>query len=216
MYRVAFAVLFAPAAVVAEVIDFESADLGSVPAGWSISMTHDGGLPRWEIQSDATAPSGPKVLAQLSTDRTSGRFPLAIHDGARLTDGETRVKFKPISGRVDQAAGLVWRYTDENNYYIVRANALEDNLVLYKVEDGKRTSLSPVGRNGEYGVKHTVPAERWSTLGVAFKGSRFRVLFDGEELFQVQDGTFSAAGRVGLWTKADSVIHFDVFEIVSE
>ena len=216
MYRIALAVLFAPAAVVAEVLDFESADLGSAPAGWTISMTHDGGPPRWEVQNDAAAAGGPKVFAQLSTDRTSERFPLAIYDGARLSDGEIRVKFKPISGRVDQAAGLVWRYTDENNYYIVRANALENNVVLYKVEDGKRTPLSPIGQQGEYGVEHTVPSERWSTLGVAFKGSSFTVLFDGEELFQVEDSTFSAPGRVGLWTKADSVTHFDDFEIVNE
>jgi hypothetical protein len=213
MYRIAPAVLLAPTVVVAEVIDFESADLGSVPAGWSVSMTSEGGPPRWEIQSDATAAGGPNVLAQLSTDRTSGRFPLAIYEGARLTDGAISVKFKPISGRVDQAAGLVWRYADENNYYIVRANALENNVVLYKVEDGKRITLAPVGQEGDYGVEHTVPAQRWSTLGVAFSGSKFSVLFDGVELFQVEDSTFPDAGRVGVWTKADSVVQFDHFEV---
>ena len=86
-----------------------------------------------------------------------------------MTDGNIAVRFKPVSGRVDQAAGLVWRYRDANNYYIVRANALEDNVVLYKVENGRRSPLGPIGRSDDYGVKHTVPAEQWSTLAVAFR-----------------------------------------------
>jgi hypothetical protein len=124
------------------------------------------------------------------------------------------VKFKPVSGEIDRAAGLVWRYRDENNYYIVRANALEDNVVLYKVVDGKRTSLAPEGTPpGTYGVDREVPAGRWSALKVVVEGSRFTVLFDGEKLFEVEDGTFTGAGRVGLWTKADSVTYFDDFEV---
>ncbi|MBA3563856.1 MAG: hypothetical protein H0W33_07590 [Gammaproteobacteria bacterium] len=216
MYRITLALLLAPTSLVAEVIDFETADLVAAPRGWTISMTHEGGAPCWEIARDPTSPGGVKVLAQLSDDRTSGRFPLAIYDSASLANGEIGVKFKPISGRVDQAAGLVWRYADENNYYIVRANALENNVVLYKVENGRRSSLSPVGRSGDYGVKHTVPSQQWSTLGVVFSDSRFTVLFGGQKLFQVEDSTFSEAGRVGLWTKADSVTYFDDFEIVNE
>jgi hypothetical protein len=117
-----------------------------------------------------------------------------------------------VSGRVDQAAGLVWRYRDENNYYIVRANALENNVVLYKVENGRRTPLGPVGRSDDYGVEHDVPAGRWSALGVVFDGARFVVSFDGQSLFEVVDATFTEPGRVGLWTKADSVTYFDGFE----
>ncbi len=171
MYRITLALLLAPTSLVDEVIDFETADLVAAPRGWTISMTHEGGAPCWEIARDPTSPGGVKVLAQLSDDRTSGRFPLAIYDSASLANGEIGVKFKPISGRVDQAAGLVWRYADENNYYIVRANALENNVVLYKVENGRRSSLSPVGRSGDYGVKHTVPSQQWSTLGVVFSDS---------------------------------------------
>ena len=121
------------------------------------------------------------------------------------------MRFKPVSGRVDQAAGLVWRYRDENNYYIVRANALENNVVLYKVQDGRRTPLGPVGRTDDYGVKHPVPAGQWSTLGVSFDDTRFGVTFDGQALFEVIDSTFTDAGSVGLWTKADSVTYFDGF-----
>lgn len=185
-----------------------------VASSWYAAVTGKGEPPRWELRADATAPSGSKVLAQLSEDRASGRFSLAIYDEADLENGSVQVKFKPVLGTVDQAAGIVWRYRDENNYYVVRANALEDNVVLYKVEDGKRSSLSPIGRDGDYGVMHTVAANTWSTLAVAFAGPRFTVSFDGTELFQVEDATFSESGKVGLWTKADSVTYFDDFEVL--
>lgn len=215
MKKLALAGLLASTWVQAETIDFETEDVGTVPSGWTVTMTHEGGAPNWAVESDPTSPSGAKVFAQLSDDPTSGRFPLAIYERAELTDGRLAVQLKPLSGRVDRAAGLVWRYLDENNYYVVRANALENNVVLYKVENGRRTSLSPVGREGEYGVKHTVPSERWSTLEVAFSGSTFTVAFDGRPIFEVEDATFAGAGKVGLWTKADSVTEFDAFEIES-
>ena len=121
------------------------------------------------------------------------------------------MKFKAVSGTNDQAAGLVWRYRDADNYYVARANALEDNVVLYKVENGKRAALDIVGRAGGYGVKAKVPPQEWSTLRVNFAGSRFRVALNGSELFAVEDTTFTEAGAVGLWTKADSVSLFDDF-----
>jgi hypothetical protein len=216
MKAVVFAFLLLPTGAFAEAIDFEAVSVGAQPTGWSVAMTSQGGAPRWSIERDPSSPAGEKVLAQLSDDRTSGRFPLAIYDGAEMTDGEISAHFKPISGRVDQAAGLVWRYRDANNYYLVRANALENNVVLYKVENGKRTSLGPVGRRDDYGVKHTVPAQQWSLLKVAFRGSRFTVSFDGEKLYEVEDSTFAAPGKVGFWTKADSVTYFDGLEIKSE
>ena len=130
----------------AQTITFDSAKPGAVPPGWTVAMTHEGGPPKWEIVSDPSAPSKPNVLAQTSTDNTSGRFPLAIYEEASLTSGSLSVRFKTVSGQRDQAAGLVWRYQDPDNYYIVRANALEDNVVLYKVERGKRLSLEQIGR----------------------------------------------------------------------
>ena len=198
----------------AETINFDSATLGSLPPGWSIAMTHQGGAPKWEVVRNDTAPSKPNVLAQLSDDATGGRFPLAIYDRVSLKDVEISVKFLPVSGRVDQAAGIVWRYRDENNYYIVRANANENNVVLYKVENGRRSSLAPKGTpSNTYGVKHPVPSGKWSTLAVRAQGNVFTVLFDGQELFQVEDSTFTEAGKTGLWTKADSVTHFDDFTV---
>jgi hypothetical protein len=200
---------------VAKTINFDDAAAGVAPAGWSVAMTHEGGAPKWEIRKDDSAPSKPNLLAQVSNDATGGRFPLAVYDKASLKDGVLSVKFKTISGNVDQAAGLVWRYKDPENYYIVRANALENNVVLYKVEKGERLALAPKGTPSKtYGVKHRVPKQTWNTLSVTFEGSVFTVSFNGERLFEVNDATFSAAGKVGLWTKADSVTYFDDFEFV--
>ncbi len=201
----------------AEVVNFDRAAAGSLPPGWTVSMTHAGGSPRWEVIVDDTAPSRPNVLAQTSTDRTAGRFPLAIWNGATLRDGTVSVKFKAISGTVDQGAGLVWRYQDPNNYYIVRANALEDNVVLYKVQHGERVALAPKGAvSNAYGVKHRVPKRTWTALSVGVRGTVFTVSLDGETLFSVEDSTFTGAGKTGLWTKSDSVIYFDDFQIEQE
>ena len=196
----------------AEVISFDKEQPGSLPPGWTSAMTKTGGAPRWEIKADNSAPSKPNVLAQLSEDRTSGRFPLAIYDKATFRDGEVSVRFKPISGRTDQAAGLVWRYRDSHNYYIVRANALENNVVMYKVEGGTRTSLAPKGAaSNTYGVKHPVPKQTWSELRASFQGNTATIYLNGQTLFTVEDATFSGTGKVGLWTKADSVTYFDDF-----
>ena len=92
----------------AQVINFDSAQPGTLPPGWTQAMTHNGGAPKWEVLKDNSAPSKPNVLAQTSNDPTDGRFPLAILDKANVKDGELSVKFKPISGRVDQGAGIVW------------------------------------------------------------------------------------------------------------
>ena len=201
----------------AEVVNFDKVKPGATPAGWTIAMTHNGGPPKWEVRIDESAPSKPKVFAQVSNDATAGRFPLAIWDKLSLQDGTVTVRFKAVSGNVDQGAGLVWRYRDPGNYYIVRANALEDNVVLYKVENGERRSLAPKGSASKtYGVKHDVPKQSWSTLSVSFHGMLFTVSFDGQKLFDVEDSTFTGPGKTGLWTKADSVIYFDDFQVESK
>ena len=135
----------------------------------------------------------------------------APFNGTNIKDGFVEVKFKPISGSEDRAGGLVWRAKDANNYYVVRANALEDNVVLYKTVNGVRSSLGIVGRKGGYGVKVAVPANQWHTLRVEFAGPRFKVIFDEKPLFDVEDATFTGPGMVGLWTKADSVTTFNAF-----
>src|ERR1051326_3042450 len=198
-----------------EVVRFDGAAVGSLPAGWSVAMTHAGAPPRWEIVRDASAPHPPLVLAQTSHDDTAGRFPLAIWDRAVFRDGEISVAFKAVSGNVDRAAGIVWRYQDPNNYYIVRANALENNVVLYKVEKGVRLSLVPKGLPSRaYGVKHEVLSGQWNRLRVVFQESLFTVFFNGEQLFQVEDQSIRHAGKTGLWTKADSLTYFADFTVV--
>lgn len=209
-----FLVAVGTGALLAQTIGFDDSAAGSLPAGWTSAMTHNGGAPKWEILKDDSAPSKPNVLVQTSNDRTSGRFPLAIYDKAGIKDGLLAVRFKTISGKVDQAAGLVWRYKDPNNYYIVRANALEDNVVLYKVERGERISLAPKDTPSKtYGVKQKVPRQTWNSLAVTFAGSLFTVLLNGQKIMEVEDQTFSGPGKVGLWTKADSVTYFDDFKI---
>ena len=150
------------------------------------------GTPRWSVERDDTAPQG-HVLKQ------SGKatYPLALKEGTSIRDGFVEVRFKPISGSEDRAGGLVWRAKDANNYYVVRANALEDNVVLYKTVNGARSSLDIVGQKGGYGVKIAVPANQWHTLRVEFAGTRFKVSFNGQPLFEVEDSTFTAAGMVG-------------------
>jgi len=193
-------------------IGFDSGPVGAIPPGWRSAVTHGGAPPRWEVLHDSGAPSAPNVLAQVSQDRTAGRFPLAIYDGGTIRDGELSVKFKPVSGQIDQAAGLVWRYQDPENYYIVRANALENNVVLYKVEHGERTSIAPKDLpSRSYGIRHVVPKQTWSELKVSFSGPSAIVYLNGERLFETEDKTFLKSGRVGLWTKADSVTYFDDF-----
>ncbi len=127
------------------IVDLEGMRPGKLPKGFSAALTGKGAPPAWVIKEDPTAPAGPKVVTQTTSDRTSYRFPICIYDAFTGDDLELSVSFKPISGRVDQAAGLVWRYQDANNYYVVRANALEDNVVLYKMEDGKRSDLKSKG-----------------------------------------------------------------------
>ena len=184
----------------AETASFEADAVGSPPRGWVLTMTGRG-KPKWTVERDE---DGTAVLRQ------SGKatYPLALKEGTNIRDGFVEVKFKPISGSEDRAGGIVWRAKDANNYYVVRANALEDNVVLYKTVNGVRSSLDLVGQKGGYGIKTAVPANQWHTLRVEFAGARFNVVFNGKPLFAVEDATFSQAGMVGLWTKADSVTAF--------
>jgi hypothetical protein len=141
---------------------------------------------------------------------------VAVLADVSAADVDLSVRFRPVSGRVDQAAGLVWRYRDQDNYYIVRANALEDNVVLYKVENGKRTDLPVRGEGRTYGKKAEVPSGQWSSLRVVAHGRLFEVHFNGAKLYEVEDATFSQPGKVGVWTKADSVTQFDDLTVVTK
>jgi hypothetical protein len=183
---------------------FETDAVGAAPKGWTATMTGSGD-PKWTVEQDPTAPSRSKILKQ------SGRatYPLLLKNDTNIRDGFIEVRFKAVAGSEDRAAGLVWRARDADNYYVVRANALEDNVVLYKTVNGTRGALDIVGRKGGYGIDVPVPADQWHGLRVDFSGSRFRVRYNGKQLFEVDDATFSDAGKVGVWTKADSATLFD-------
>jgi len=183
---------------------FENDQIGTTPKGWTANLTGKGSS-KWTVEIDETTPSKPRVLKQSG----QATFPLLLKDDTRIEDGFLEVRFKAVGGSADRAAGLVWRARDANNYYVVRANALEDNVVLYKTVNGVRSALDIVGRKGGYGVAIPVPANRWHSLRIDFKGTRFRASYNGTQLFEVEDSTFKNAGKLGLWTKADSVTLFD-------
>ena len=185
-------------------ISFESNKIGVAPEGWTATLTGSGD-PKWTVERDETVPSKSMVLKQ------SGRatYPLLLKNDSSIKDGFVETKFKAVAGSQDRAAGIVWRAKDANNYYVTRANALEDNVVLYKTVNGVRSPLDIVGRNGGYGTNVKVPANAWHSLRLDFKASRFIVSFNGKQLFEVEDSTFADAGKIGLWTKADSVTLFD-------
>jgi hypothetical protein len=194
-------------------VDFSQDTVDHPPKGFEFGYTAGVGKPgKWVVQADG----GNKVLAQADADSTRSRFPVAVLSDISAADVDLSVRFKPMSGRVDQAAGLVWRYQNQDNYYIVRANALEDNVVLYKVEGGKRTDLPLKGEGRTYGKKSEVPAGQWSTLRVVAKGPGYQVYFNGSKLYEVEDKTFSQPGKVGVWTKADSVTQFDDLTVVTK
>src|SRR5262245_52548913 len=211
----AFFFLLPLALASAQTFNFDKDEAGKTPNGFSTALTGKGRAGNCVVMKDETAPSAPNVLAQTDMDDTGYRFPVCVFDGVSAKDVEVAVQFKPVKGRADQAAGIVWHYLDKDNYYIVRANALEDNVVLYKVEKGKRTDLPLKGIGRTYGKKTKVPSGQWSTLRIVAKGKLFEVYFNGAKLYEVEDGTFTSAGKVGLWTKADSYTLFDDFMIIS-
>jgi hypothetical protein len=182
----------------ADTINFDDLKTGAPPLGWIATKTGQGD-PKWEVVADDSAPTKPNVLKQ-SGEAT---YPVCYKDDTSLKDGFVEVNFKPVSGKEDQAGGVIWRCKDADNYYIARANALEDNLTIYHTIKGKRTSFKNVNTK-------VAPAV-WHTLRVEFAGNKFAVIFDGNKLIEATDDSFSDAGKVGVWTKADSVTLFDDF-----
>lgn len=197
---------FGLTAATGKVITFDSSQLGTTPPDWTIAMTNHGRAPRWEIVKDMTAATQPYVFAQVVADPVRDRFPLAIFNSLTFRDGEVSVRLKPVSGREVQAGGLVWRYRDENNYYLARANAMDKTVQVFKVENGRRSPIMA-------GVHHEIPSNAWSILKVSARGNRFQVYMDHRRILQGWDNTFLSGGKVGLWTVADSVTYFDDFRV---
>ncbi len=181
---------------------FDQGTPGTVPDNWEAGITGEGGSD-WSLEKDSTAPSSPWVVKQSA----AGDYPFLVKQGSRLTDGFVAVKFKPISGSIDQAAGLVWRWKDPYNYYVARANALEDNISIYYMQDGQRTAIKYVDLPSDLPVEQNI----WQTLRVDFQGNHFIVSFAGKTIIDSKDNHIKGEGAVGLWTKEDSVTSFDDF-----
>ena len=179
-------------------INFDSAQPGEPPAGWTCSKTGVG-QPKWTVVAEASAPSKPNVLKQSG----QAAYPVALKQETSLKDGFVEAKIKLVAGEEDQAGGLIWRAKDTDTYYIARANALENNVTIYHTIQGKRVAFK--------NVKTEVAPGVWHTLRVEFTGNQFTVIFDGKKLIEASDDSFAEAGQVGLWTKADSVTLFDDF-----
>src|SRR5262245_4786452 len=185
-------------ATAAQSTGFDNEAAGALPAGWRAGVTGRGS-PKWAVEADSSAPSKPNVLKQSG----SGTFPWCVRTDVSLADGFVEMKFKPISGREDQAGGVVWRWKDGDNYYIARANALENNVSLYYTANGRRNTLKYVDA--------PVAGNAWHALRVEFQGKKIRVIYDGKTTIEMEDSHIAGAGAVGVWTKADSVTLFDDF-----
>jgi len=192
------AITMATAVAIAETVNFDDMRPGAPPPGWTATQTGSG-TAKWAVERDDSAPSKPNVLKQSG----QATFPVCIKDDTSLKDGFVEVKFKPVSGKEDQAGGVIWRVKDSNNYYIARANALENNVTIYYTINGKRTEKKR--------TKLKVESGQWHRLRIDFSGNHFTVTFDGKKAIEWDDDTLKNAGKVGVWTKADSVTEFDNF-----
>src|SRR5437588_8292760 len=188
----------ATALAAAETVNFDDIKAGVPPPGWTATQTGSG-TAKWSVEKDASAPSQPNVLKQSG----QATFPVCIKNDTNIKDGFVGVKFKPVAGKEDQAGGVIWRAKDSDNYYIARANALEGNVTIYHTIKGKRTEKKRTNMK--------VISNQWHTLRVDFQDNRFTVAFDGKKAIEWDDETFTDAGMVGVWTKADSVTLFDDF-----
>jgi hypothetical protein len=195
---VALTLELAMTSVTAQTLNFDRDAPGALPPGWQQGVTGKG-KPQWSVRPDASAPSKPNVLQQSG----SGTFPWCVLPAASIENGYVEVKFKALSGSEDQAGGLVWRWKDGDNYYVARANALENNVSLYYTERGRRNTVRYVDA--------PVPPKVWHTLRVEFSGRRIKVALNGKTYIDLEDAHIAGSGAVGLWTKADSVTAFDDF-----
>ena len=191
----------------ARVINFDGYPVGKTPPGWIVPAPTRGAPPRWEVRRDPSAPTQPYVLAPVPVAGGT-RTLIALLDNFLLQDGEVSVRIKPLAGHNDQAGGVVWRYRDENNYYMARADALAKSVTVFKVENGQRVRLLT-------GVKPELSANGWYILKAWARGNRYQVYLDHRRILEGRDNTFSGPGRVGVWSGADSMTYFDDFRVLA-
>jgi hypothetical protein len=188
----------------ATIVPIDKINAGAPPPEFDFARTGQGANGRRTVVNDATAAGG-RTIEQSSTDTTDYRFPLAIYRPVSAQNLDVMLRFKAVAGRVDRAGGIALRLLDADNYYVVRANALEDNVRFDRVVKGRREQLA--------GADLKLASNPWHTLKLSADGERFAVSFNGKQLFSATDRTFMAPGKVALGTKADRVTRFDKIEI---
>jgi hypothetical protein len=184
---------------------FEDPEVGKLPEGWTAAKTGEGKGSVWKIANDSTAPNGPQVMAQTSSEGPSALFNLCVLEEVTRADVDLTVAFKAVLGKIDMGGGLLWRYKDANNYYIARQNPLEENFRVYKVVAGKRTQLATANVDA--------PSGKWHTIRIIHKGDHIQCYLNDKLHLDVKDDAFNDAGKIGLWTKADAVTYFDDFKV---
>lgn len=191
--------------VEAVAFNFEDLQPGNLSENWQTALTGKGDHGKWEIVADKNESGPTKVLAQTSMKNFGYHFDIAVAKEPQFQNLSLSVKFKALKGEEDQGGGPVWRYQDADNYYIARANPLENNFRLYKVINGNRKQLK------SYSLP--VISGQWHTIKIEQVGTHIKCYYDGELYLEVDDDTFTKPGQVGVWTKADSYCYFDDLKV---
>ncbi len=191
-----------------DVWSFEADKAGAVPRDWKVAETRGKGTPAtWQVVEDDSAPDGTQAVAITANENRGSTYNLMIAQDTSYRDLVIRIKVKAVTGKQDQGGGPIWRAKDGDNYYIARWNPLEDNFRLYYVKGGRRIQLASAD------VKTDPKA--WHEILIVHRANRIIASFDGKRMIEVEDTTFSDAGKVGLWTKADAATKFDNLTVFS-
>ncbi len=197
-----------------ESVDFDKTALGAAPSDWTFAITHRGPPGRWVVQADPSAPSSPNVLAQLSSDHVPPRNALALYDKGYCKNGDVSTEMKIVSGKVTQTGGVVWRYQDSDNYYLLTVSANEDSIAAVKVQDGHATPIAKLGPGLKaFQVSHKIEPQEWNVLRVVFRDTHMTVYFDHRRVMDAEDSSILKPGKTGLWTRGDTIAYFDNFRV---
>ncbi len=185
--------------------NFDREQPGTFPGEFSIGTLFDGRpAGDWQILATDRAKSPPHVFAQLMAKGAEHAYKITLVKEIVTSDLNLGVSFLPISGKADMGGGLIWRATDDRNYYLARANPLEQNIRVYRVEKGIRHLLQ--------NFDQTIDVRQWHTLRVTHRGYRVNIFFDDKQVLDLSDKTFHT-GMIGLWTKSDAVTYFDDLQL---
>lgn len=180
---------------------FDDEPAQSLPPEFQVGTIFDGRpAGDWKVVETEKAKSPPHAFGQLQGKGAEHAYKLVLVNGTDSSDLELSVAFIPIEGKGDMGGGLIWRAADDRNYYLVRANPLEQNLRIYRVVKGVRHMLQ--------NFNQIIEVTKWHTLHIVAKGCRLQVSYDDKPVFDLCDRTFTR-GRIGLWTKSDAVSYFD-------